>query len=67
MIVIVAMIGLVLELIAVKLGTAPFPFAESPIEGVSFVQEKVVVPVLFEVVNGIVGTVSLVQKIKLLG
>ena len=65
--VIVAVIGLVVLLTAVKLGMSPFPLAGRPIDGLSFCHEKVVVPMVLVVVKGMVGTTSFAQKIKWVG
>ena len=51
--VIVATIGLVVLLIGVNTGMFPVPEALSPIPKVSFVHVYDVVPIVFELVNGI--------------
>ena len=64
---IVATIGLVVLLIGVNTGIFPVPEALSPIPKVSFVHVYDVVPVVFEVVNGIAVDAAPAQNTTLFG
>ena len=64
---IVATIGLVVLLIGVNAGIFPVPEALSPIPKVSFVHVYDVVPIVFEVVNGIAVDASPAQNTTLFG
>ena len=65
--VMVATIGAVVKLVAVKEGTTPSPLLESPILVLLFVHEYVLSPTIFWLVNATTELVSPLQNTRSIG